>query len=259
MSNDDSNNKKGSWIVPIAVALIGAISTVLVAWLSKPQFDSSPSPSSTADPVASSTVQNPSPTTSPSSIIGTYKIVGNNPREGSYRGTLDITESGSAYQLIWDAGEQPYIGIGILEGNHFAVGWGNRKCAVASYQVQPDGSLDGKWAVSDQEGIGLELAVPSSGIPTNDIASQYTTTGKSPSGLAYKEVMSVQTMGSLYQFSWMGSKIKGTGIRKGNTVAVGLGSVPCNVVLYQVQKDGSLSGFWGLYNGNQAGTEEAIR
>jgi len=149
---------------------------------------------------------------------------------------LDITEIGSAYQLIWNAGEQPYVGIGILEGNNLSVGWGNRKCAVASYQVQLDGSLDGKWAVSNQEGMGLEFAVSSSGTPTNDIDSQYTTTGKSPSGSAYKDIMSVQATGSLYQFSWIESKIKGTGIRKGNTVAVGLGSVPCSVVFIKFEK-----------------------
>jgi hypothetical protein len=260
MSNDDSNNKKGSWIVPIAVASIGAISTILVAWFSKSNVGSSPSPNSTpVGTIASPTVQNPSPTTSPNSIVGSYKIVGNNPTKGSYRGTLDITASGSAYQLIWNAGEQPYIGIGILEGSNLAVGWGNKKCAVASYQVQPDRSLDGKLAVFGQEGMRLELAVPSSSAPTNDIASEYTTTGKSPSGSAYKEIMSVQTVGSLYQFLWMDAKVKGTGIRKGNTVAVGFGSATCNVVLYQVQKDGSLSGIWGLYNGNQVGTEEAVR
>lgn len=194
-----------------------------------------------------------------SSIVGTYKIVGNNPRIGSYKGTLAITASGSSYQLIWNAAKQPYIGIGILKKNTLAVGWGSKECAVASYQVQSDGSLNGKWAVFDQKEMGLELLVHSSDAFTNDIVSQYTATGKSPIGSAYKETISVQRMGELYQFLRTDSKFSGIGIRKGNTVAVGFGSIPCNVVLYQVQEDGSLTGVWGLYNGSQIGTEEAIR
>jgi hypothetical protein len=242
MSDDNSNNKKGSWVVPITVALISAISAILVAWISKLNFDPPSSQSSASD-----------------SIVGSYKIVGNNPKQGSYGGTLDITKSGSAYQLVWNAGEQPAIGIGILSGNTLAVGWGSRKCAVVSYQLQPDGSLDGKSAALGQEELGLELAVPSNSDPAGDLANQYETIGKSPDGSSYKDTISVQQIGELYQFSWMDLKVKGTGIENGNILAVGVGDVPCNVVLYQVKQDGSLTGVWGLYNGNQAGTEEAVR
>jgi hypothetical protein len=250
MSNNNSNNK----IIPVAVALIGAITTIVVALINAgSQNDNEPrdtptSPTSTATP--------------PSSIVGNYKITGNNPEGGTYKAKLTITGSGSTYKLVWEGEEeQPYTGVGILRGNNLAVSWGNSKCSVVSYQVQDNGSLEGEWIMHNQDGIGTEVAVPSSSASTNDIVGQYTIAGKDPgsNGSAYRETLSIKAMGSLYKFLWADSNLEGVGIIQGNTVAVGFGSVPCNVVLYQVRGDGNLSGIWGLYNQDRIGTEDAVR
>lgn len=50
MADNDSNNKQ-PWLVPVIVATIGAVSTVVVAWLSKP----SPSPPETTSSSSSET------------------------------------------------------------------------------------------------------------------------------------------------------------------------------------------------------------
>ncbi len=209
-----------------------------------------------AEPSNPQTVES---TTLSSGIAGTYRVTGSNPEGSSYEGTLDITALGTAYELVWNTAELPSVGIGILDANILAVGWGDRQCGVASYQVRSDGRLEGKWIAFDQERIGQERALPSSNDSNNDIVSQYTALGENPDGSLYDEIISVQTMGDLYQFLWQGSQSIGTGLRKGNTLAVGYGLGPCNVAVYQVQEDGSLTGTWGIYNESQTGTEEAIR
>jgi hypothetical protein len=59
MADKDSGNNQ-PWLVPVVVAVVGAISTVAVAWISKPQLSATPTASS---PQASSST---SPTSSPS-------------------------------------------------------------------------------------------------------------------------------------------------------------------------------------------------
>jgi hypothetical protein len=253
-------NRSNSGNPRIVVIVATLTSAILTSCTSRTDVNSSPSPElqSTAS-IASPTTQTSNSTVSSRHIVGSYKVAGNNPDGSSYTGTLDITALGSAYQLIWNVAEQPYIGIGILEGNVLAVGWGSRQCAIVSYQVQSNGSLDGKWASFAQDSTGLELAVPSGSNLNSDIASQYTATGKNPSGSTYRETISVQDLGELYKFLWADSTSTGTGIKSGNAVAVGFGSVPCNVVLYRVQEDGNLNGVWGLYDGSQVGEEQATR
>jgi hypothetical protein len=259
MATNTSNNKN-SRITVIFVTLTSAIGVILTSCMSGTNVDPSvslESPSTAS--IVSQITQADTSTVSFSSIAGRYGITGNNPDGSSYTGTLNVTALSSAYQLIWTVGEKLHIGIGILEGNILVVGWGSRQCGIVSYQVQSNGNLDGKWASFAQDSTGLELAVPSSLDPNNEIVSQYTATGRNPSGSTYREKILVQDQGGLYKFLWADSRSTGTGIKSGNVVAVGFGSVPCNVVLYRVQEDGSLNGVWGLYGGSQPGEEQATR
>ncbi|MFO1519645.1 MAG: fibronectin-binding protein [bacterium] len=83
-------------------------------------------------------------------IEGTYGVLGTNPKNaGSYRGTATIVKSGDVYRVHWQVGSV-YDGVGKLNGNTFAVEWGNQSQNVGTvtYTVQPDGNMKGTWFVA---------------------------------------------------------------------------------------------------------------
>lgn len=97
-------------------------------------------------------------------IGGRYDVQGSNPsgQGGGYTGTVDITQKGDVYYLYWHVGNT-YGGLGIRDGNTLAVSWANANLGifgVVSYKIQPDGSLNGVWAIADSTGLGSELLTP---------------------------------------------------------------------------------------------------
>jgi len=93
-------------------------------------------------------------------LAGNYIVRGTNTDGSPYRGTLRITARGALYQFSWQAGNT-FEGIGVVQGNTVAVGWGADTCAVVSYQVGADGTLRGVWGVYGQSQIGTEEAIRS--------------------------------------------------------------------------------------------------
>jgi hypothetical protein len=237
---DDHLPTNNHWAVTIAVTAISSVTAITVAYVSK----------QTPPSATSATI--------PRDIAGNYKIVGTNPDGSSYRGTLEIVASGSGYRLIWNAGPQPYVGVGMKDENILSVGWGGNYCAVASYRIQPDGILDGKWATLNQDDIGAELLVPTGMNSNGDIAGKYIASGKNSEGIAYKEEVLFEPSGRLFRFSRSESRYIGLAFRNRNTVAVGFGPKACHVVSYKIEKNGNLTGVWGLYPGDKVGSEEAI-
>lgn len=193
-------------------------------------------------------------------VAGTYRISGRNQNGGVYNGTLTITARGPVYHLAWQAGAN-HEGIGIRQGNSLAAGWGGAACAVASYRVQPDSSLEGQWTTV---GAGRSLAVSTeraarTGAAGDDIAGEYTVTGRNPDGTPYRGALRITQRGAAYQFSWhAGNAYEGVGIRQGDIIAVGWGAAGCGVANYQIANN-ALHGVWGLYGRNESGTEEAVR
>lgn len=196
-------------------------------------------------------------------VAGNYRVTGRNQDGTAYRGTLTITARGSVYHLAWQTGLN-YEGTGIAQADSLAVGWGGSTCTVASYRIQPDGTLDGQWTTVGQEELGTERATRSGGAAGDDIAGTYTITGRNPdirNARDYSGTLTITPRGSVYQFSWntQGRQFEGIGIRQGNTIAVGWGTEQCGVVNYQVEANNTLRGNWGVYGQNQSGTEEAVR
>ena len=93
-----------------------------------------------------------------STIEGIYNVKGTLQNGTAYAGKVTVNQRGSTYQLNWTTGN-PYQGIGILRGNVLGVGFGPQGCGIDVYQVQPDGSLDGQWAILGQIKTGTEKAV----------------------------------------------------------------------------------------------------
>lgn len=90
-------------------------------------------------------------------LNGTYDISGTNAGSNSpYRGLLTIKKTGTVYSLQWKVGSTMYNGVGILEGNTLAVGWGfGAAFGVVGYHVK--GSVaKGVWAMGGGNTTGVE-------------------------------------------------------------------------------------------------------
>lgn len=92
-------------------------------------------------------------------IEGTYDCNGSNPGgAGQYKGTVAIIKNGSNYNVTWNIGTQTYLGVGILSGNQFSVGYSDTKKSwfgVVVYKV--DGkTLQGDWAMHGSGKNGTE-------------------------------------------------------------------------------------------------------
>jgi tetratricopeptide (TPR) repeat protein len=96
-------------------------------------------------------------------LTGVYSVTGTNQKGNSYTGHLTITLNGEVYEFSWQAGGT-YRGIGLRQGDHLAVSWGAESCGVAVYQIQPDGALEGIWALPGQAQPSSERAVPHEGV-----------------------------------------------------------------------------------------------
>ncbi|ASV12733.1 MULTISPECIES: LIC10280 family protein [Leptospira] len=86
-----------------------------------------------------------SPTTSPLSIGGKYKVAGTNPNGSPYNGSVTITESNGEYLFTWNVAGQTFTGTGTLEGSTLTVDWGQPEPVI--YEVKSGGKLlEGTWA-----------------------------------------------------------------------------------------------------------------
>jgi hypothetical protein len=191
-------------------------------------------------------------------IAGKYNITGTNPDGGAYKGTLEVIMRGDVYQFRWDAGSQ-YDGVGVQNGNIIAVayttGANGKGCGVVDYDIQGDGTLDGKWGYWGTNEMGTETAMRTGG---SSLVGEYDATGKNPDGKQYKAKLTVEPAGNLYHFVWSNNS-DGVGVKRDNNVAVGIGGARCGFVVYQAQSGGSLDGIWGGMGSDKTGNERATK
>lgn len=93
-------------------------------------------------------------------LTGRYDIVASrSPGGGSYAGTVDMRPSGDSLLLEWQLSSESYRGVGILDGDMLAVGWGNGDVGVVIYRITGR-TLDGRWAAPTGGPLGREVLVP---------------------------------------------------------------------------------------------------
>jgi len=191
-------------------------------------------------------------------IAGKYIVAGTNEDGSPYRGELEVIRHGDVYQFRWNAGQQ-YDGIGIRNGNVVAVaftqGAKGKGCAVVSYQILADGTLDGAWGYWGVNERGTERAQPTSG---SDVAGDYNITGKNPNGSSYRGTLAVAAKAGGYSFVWS-NNASGFGIKQGDTLSVGIGGSRCAFVAYRIKSDGTLDAVWGGFGSSKTGTEKATK
>lgn len=98
-------------------------------------------------------------TGSGSDLDGVYDITGKNPDGKEYKGKLTVARSGDGYTFDWEAGNS-FSGFGIRADEYVAVGFGGKQCAFVGYDVQSDGTLEGKWGSQASRKFGTETAKP---------------------------------------------------------------------------------------------------
>jgi hypothetical protein len=90
-------------------------------------------------------------------LEGKYNVSGTNSGGGDYKGTLDVKKDGDGYAFEWNTGSV-VKGFGIRQGNTASIGIGGPQCGFVSYEVKPDGTLEGKWGGQGTKSFGTEVA-----------------------------------------------------------------------------------------------------
>jgi|GEM_PF-2296004 len=88
-------------------------------------------------------------------VAGAYTVIGANPDNSTYEGTLTITPQGDVFQFSWAYSNGAIEGVGVQIGNTLMVGYGGDTCAVNGYLVSPE-SMDGIWATYGNNTLGAE-------------------------------------------------------------------------------------------------------
>jgi opacity protein-like surface antigen len=96
---------------------------------------------------------------------GTYKIEGTNLDGSSYGGTAEIKlTSETTCAIRWKTGsgkKGTSNGICMLYENAFAAGYVlEGEIGLIVYEVKDDGTLEGAWTISGQDGSGTETLTP---------------------------------------------------------------------------------------------------
>lgn len=87
-------------------------------------------------------------------------IRGQNPNGTEYEGDLEVRTRGETTQLTWQVGEERFRGVGLVDQELFAVGWGTAEAGlgVIVYRIEDD-KLHGTWALIDDERTRVENLV----------------------------------------------------------------------------------------------------
>jgi hypothetical protein len=86
-----------------------------------------------------------------------YEVSGTNTDGAGYKGTLKIKEDGEGYSFEWNTGSV-VKGFGIQQNETATAGIGGPQCAFVSYEIKPDGTLEGKWGGQSTKTFGTETA-----------------------------------------------------------------------------------------------------
>ncbi|MEM6665926.1 MAG: hypothetical protein AAF638_05935 [Pseudomonadota bacterium] len=109
--------------------------------------------------------------------VGSYDVVGTNPDNGGeYRGTVTVSRRGDTYEVLWQIGNDQYIGTALgaeLRDNRFLVGPASADdiaisvgyvsasiFGIAMYFEQADGTWEGVWTYDGSGTVASEVWFP---------------------------------------------------------------------------------------------------
>jgi hypothetical protein len=90
---------------------------------------------------------------------GVYNVQGTNLDGSPYGGTAEIRViSDTTCEIYWTTGPTTSAGICMRYGPAFAAGYRmNDVIGLVIYQIMDDGTLNGTWTISGQNGSGTEV------------------------------------------------------------------------------------------------------
>lgn len=96
-------------------------------------------------------------------LTGKYKCAGHDITGAEYKGSVEIQRVEVSYHVKWTLrGGPAFIGVGIQHGKMLSVNWFSpMSTGVMVYELQDDGSLQGRWAILNGKGtIQKETLTP---------------------------------------------------------------------------------------------------
>ncbi|WP_395019393.1 hypothetical protein [Dongia sp.] len=110
----------------------------------------------------------------PAGLQGRFIItLGRNPDGSPYGGTVEIKRAGAIYLVDWYTPSLRYIGTGVLMGNIFVVGYGERhRSGVAAYCLQSVRQVKGITGAAADTAVGAEILWRQDAPPVEDPVSQ---------------------------------------------------------------------------------------
>lgn len=94
---------------------------------------------------------------------GVYTVDGTNLDGSPYGGTAEVTLlSDTTCQIVWRTGSTESFGHCMKVGDYVSAGYimGENTIGIIMYLVNEDGTLDGYWTISGQNGSGTEKLTP---------------------------------------------------------------------------------------------------
>jgi hypothetical protein len=103
-----------------------------------------------------------SPAVSAEFRAGTYTVEGTNLNGSPYGGTAEVTLlSDTTCQITWKTGDTESWGHCMKVGDYVSAGYiMGEAIGIIMYLVNEDGTLDGYWTISGQDGSGTEKLTP---------------------------------------------------------------------------------------------------
>jgi hypothetical protein len=91
-------------------------------------------------------------------VGGKYTVAGNNFDGTAYTGTVQIAPSGSTCRIAWQTAGTTSEGLCMLSNKTLAAFYKlGDTFGLVIYDLQPNGTLVGKWTIADKQGIGTEV------------------------------------------------------------------------------------------------------
>ncbi len=193
-------------------------------------------------------------------ISGTYVLSGAAEHGvDPYDGSLTIANQGETYKADLQTARLRRTGVAVQYGDAIGMSMAEAGkgsgCGVALYKIGSNGAIDGRVAAWGSTLYGSEHAQQIEG---NNFEGKYKVTGKTAAGAPYEGTIKVKKMLAGYQFIWdTGTDLKGYGIWRGTTAAIGLGGPECYFSLYDIKSTSLLEGFTGGGGLYTFGTETA--
>lgn len=88
----------------------------------------------------------------------TFNVSGTNPGGGeAYTGSLKLTRSGDAYDVVWKIADDTFYGVAMRMGNVLIIGWSvsREDVGVVGYRFDGDRAF-GKWGLPGGATLGIE-------------------------------------------------------------------------------------------------------